>query len=207
MANYSSSEVKSGILVTTALVLLFGLTFIVGRYTSGAKHDYKVRFGYVSGLEVNAPVYYAGHEVGKVGGIEVLSGEEKPILVTVTIRENIRLKTDSNAFIDTLGMMGEKFVELSPGKAKSPVIQSGSVIEGTDPIPMYVLIQKMNLLADRMDELTTSMNPIMETMDDVLTGNKEEIAKTIANLHETSANVRDMTHDLKFRPWRLVRKG
>ena len=35
----------------------------------------------------------------------------------------------------------------------------------------------------------------------------EEISKSIGNLHEVTANLRDMTADLKLHPWRLVRKG
>jgi len=44
-------------------------------------------------------------------------------------------------------------------------------------------------------------------MNDVVGGNKEEISKSIGNLQEVSSNLRDMTADLKLRPWRLVRKG
>jgi hypothetical protein len=44
-------------------------------------------------------------------------------------------------------------------------------------------------------------------MNDVVGGNKEELSKSIGNLHEVSANLRDMTADLKLHPWRLVRKS
>src|SRR3989338_3740859 len=196
MSEYSSSEIKSGALITIYLVLLFGLTFVVGRYMSGKTHEYKVRFGYIAGLEANAPVYYAGREVGKVDKIEILSSEPRPILLTVNVKEHIRLRQDSKSFIDTLGLLGEKFLELTPGSVEMPILQSGSVVEGTDPIPMYLLIQKMNLLADRIDELTVSLNPMVKTMSDVVADHSEEISKTVANLHETSANIRDMTHDL-----------
>lgn len=207
MSDYSSSEIKSGALITFSLVLLFGLTFVVGRFMTGSTQSYKIRFGYISGLEEDAPVYYAGHEVGKVDRIEVLSGEARPILLTISMQSHIMPRQDSDAFVDTLGMMGEKFVEITAGSPELPAVLPASVIEGTDPIPMYLLIQKMNLLADRMDEMTTSLNPMVERIDDLLAGNKEEISKMIANFHETSANIRDMTHDLKYRPWRLVRKG
>ena len=86
-------------------------------------------------------------------------------------------------------------------------METGKVIQGVDPIPMHVLIRKMNLLADEVAEMTDSLNPLLKTMNDVVGGNKEEISKSISNLHEVSANLRDMTSDLKFRPWRLVRKG
>lgn len=229
---YSSNEVKSGIFISVCVILLFVLTFIVGRMMSGETQTYQIRFGYINGLKKNAPVYFSGHEVGKVNAIHVTSEvSSRPILVTVQILKSIALRQDSRAFIDTLGLLGEKFVELSPGTPDAPALPADGILEGEDPIAMHVLIGKLNLLADRMDTLTVSLNPFMvrldaltannkdrlqaivENLDASLAGvktmtadNQEEIAKTIANLHEVSANLRDMTQDLKFRPWRLLRK-
>ena len=98
-------------------------------------------------------------------------------------------------------------MELSPGSATASALPKGTIIEGNDPIAMHVLIRKMNLLADRVAEMTESLNPLLKTVNDVVGGNKEEISKSIGNLHEVSANLRDMTDDLKLHPWRLVRKG
>jgi len=205
--SYSSAEVKSGIFVTLSLALLIVLTFIVGRFVGGTTNQWQIQFGYISGLESNAPVYFAGHEVGKVERVEVLKGDSKPILVTVKVSDVVQLREDSEAFVDTLGMMGEKFIELSPGSNPTPFLKEGTVIQGHDPIPMHQMVEKLNLLADRMDEMTQSLNPMVKRLDGILVDQEENLAKTIANFHETSQNIRDMTNDLKFRPWRLVRKN
>ena len=65
----------------------------------------------------------------------------------------------------------------------------------------------MNLLSDEVQKMTESLNPLLKNVNDVVGGNKEEISKSLTNLHEVSANLRDMTSDLKLHPWRLVRKG
>jgi phospholipid/cholesterol/gamma-HCH transport system substrate-binding protein len=205
--SYTSNEVKSGIFVTFSIALLLGLIFIIGRWATGATYTYYLRFGYVSGLEKNAPVYVAGTEMGKVDSIKIEPDDDKIILVTVRIPQHVVLHEDAEAFIDTLGMMGEKFVELSPGSLESPALKPGSLIVGLDPIPMHQIIEKMNLLADRMDELTVSLNPLVTNVNTLLQGNQEDITKMIANFEKTSANLRDMTSDLKKRPWRLLRKG
>lgn len=204
---YTAAEVKSGILVSVSLALLLALTFVVGRFQTGNPQVRQIRFGYISGLEKNAPVRYAGHEVGKVQSIEIRRGEDRPVLVTVTLDGAAALRRDSEAFIDTLGMMGEKFVELTPGTAAAPDLPPNEILLGTDPVPMYLLIQKMNLLADRVDEMTQSLNPMIDELNLALSGHKEEFGRIIANLDSTSANIRDLTADLKHRPWRLVRKG
>ncbi len=204
---YSGAEVKSGILISLSLVLLMALTFVVGKFQSGDLQTRRIQFGYVSGLEKNAPVRYAGHEVGKVQSIVIRRGTDKPVLVTVTLDRSAELHKDSGAFIDTLGMMGEKFVELSPGRLNSAALAEGDVLTGIDPVPMHLLIQKMNLMADRMDELTRSLNPMIDQLNTTLSGHQEEIGRIIANLDKTTANIRDMTNELKVHPWRLVRKG
>jgi hypothetical protein len=58
-----------------------------------------------------------------------------------------------------------------------------------------------------MDELTAAVNPMMGQIHSMLQGHEEEIARLIANFEQVSANLRDMTYDLKFHPWRLVRKN
>ena len=204
---YSSSEIKSGFFVLVALVMLLVLTFVVGGYFKKGANEWKVQFGYLSGLSDSAPVYYAGREVGKVDSIQILRGSNRPVLVTIKVSNDAYVRQDSVAYIDTLGMMGEKFIEISVGSKDAPPLEAGKVIEGVDPIPMHVLIRKMNLLADEVETMTVSLNPLLKNVNDVVAGNKEEISKSLTNLHEVSANLRDMTADLKLHPWRLVRKG
>ncbi|MBI3313107.1 MAG: MCE family protein [Candidatus Omnitrophica bacterium] len=205
--SYSSQEIKSGALVTVSLILLIGLTFMVGNFSKGPTSEYHIRFGYISGLKKDAPVFFAGNEVGRVNKIEVQPDQEKQVLVSVLVPVETVIREDSDAFIDTLGLMGEKFVEITPGTLDSPALKTEAILQGTDPVPMYLLIQKANKLADRMDELTTSLNPLTERINGLVKGHEEDIAKIIINMEQTSANLRDMTHDLKFRPWRLLRKG
>lgn len=204
---YSSSEVKSGLFVLLSIVLLLVLTFVVGGFLKGGANVWKVRFGYLNGLEDNAPVYYAGHEVGKVDKISIVAGDPRPVVVTVKVSEAAVLRQDSVAYIDTLGMMGEKFIELSTGSKEAPAKMPGTEVEGKDPIPMHVLIRKMNLLADEVSKMTENLNPLLETTNRLVGGNEEAISSSICNLHEITVNLRDMTYDLKLHPWRLVRKG
>ncbi len=204
---YSSAEVKSGIFIFISLLLLFGLTFVVGRYLSGETTEWKIRFGYVSGLDEKAPVFFAGRKAGKVDKIEILPGEVRPIRVTIRLAREILLREDSLANIDMLGLMGEKFIELTPGSEAAAFLKEGTEIQGDDPIPLYVMMHKMNVLTDRFDEMMIMMNPMLAQMSTFMKGHEEEIARTLANVHEITANLRDLTHDLKHRPWRLVRKN
>lgn len=206
-SSYSSAEIKTGFFVFITIVILLILTFIVGGWLKGGAAEWKIRFGYINGLADSAPVYYAGREVGKVGSIEIIKGDPRPVLVTVKISPDAVVRQDSVAYIDTLGMMGEKFIEISLGSLNSPVKSQGAIIEGVDPIPMHLLIRKMNLLADEVNVMVKNLDPILEMTNNLLKGHEEEISKSISNLHQVTANLRDMTENLKRHPWRLLRKG
>jgi phospholipid/cholesterol/gamma-HCH transport system substrate-binding protein len=204
---YTSDEVKSGALISAALVLLFSLIFIVGGFVTGETRTYEIRFGYIGGLEKNAPVYFAGHEVGKVDSIHVVSNDEKPVYLTIRVDSAVKLREGSEGYVDMLGLMGEKIVEISPGPAGAPFLEEGALLEGTDPIPGHVLIRKMDRVADNMDSLQASLNPIVSRMSETLTESQADLIEMVANFKESSENIRTMTNDLKRRPWRLVRKG
>jgi len=230
--SYSSSEVKSGFFILFSIAALLVMTFVVGGMQGGEKAKWKIRFGYVGGLEKGAPVYYAGREVGKVTDLTVENGEERPVVITIEAPSDLAVRADSKAFVDTLGMMGEKMVEISPGKKAQPILKPGSMIEGEDPIPMHEMMGNLHSLTGEMMTMSASLNPMIKNLNDmmlknagliqstlehvhgttkgldhVLNGNQEQIGKIIANLQETSSNVRDLTNDLKAHPWRLIRKG
>lgn len=204
--SYSAAEVKSGLFVSITLILLLTLTFLVGNFMGGSTQTWQIRFTYVGGIKQDAPVYFSGVEVGKIDKIEVQGDKTRPMLMTVRISSNVVLREDSQVFVDSLGLMGEKCLELTPGTAGSSPLKAGTEIQGTDPIAMYEMVQKMYLLVDRTDELLISLNPMVKTLNNVISDKDEAIAKTIANLEESSANIRDMTNDLKYHPWKLLRK-
>ena len=159
--SYSSSEVKSGFFILFSIAALLVMTFVVGGMQGGEKAKWKIRFGYVGGLEKGAPVYFAGREVGKVTDLTVENGEERPVVITVEGPSNLAVRVDSKAFVDTLGMMGEKMVEISPGKKAQPLLAPGATIEGEDPIPMHEMMGNLHTLTGEMMTMSASLNPMI----------------------------------------------
>lgn len=197
--NFSRSEVKSGILVVACFVLLTILTFKVGDFRAyGQMTEYKIQFNLISGLEKNAPVHYAGHSVGTVKRITIHDGNPA-VEVIVQIDKNTPLRTDSQAYVDTLGLLGEKFIALTPGEPSSPKLKAGSALRGVDPLPLHRLI-------DQMDQLTESLIPITEKTNRLLEGHEKDVEAILVNLNASSQNLKEMTHDLKLHPWKLLRK-
>lgn len=112
-------EVMVGLFVALGLAALFMLAMKVSNITALNKDDgYEVRalFENVGGLKVRAPVTVAGVRIGRVTAI-TFDDKLYEAVVTLKIRDQYRLPSDSNASIFTAGLLGEQYIGLEPGGA------------------------------------------------------------------------------------------
>jgi phospholipid/cholesterol/gamma-HCH transport system substrate-binding protein len=88
------------------------------------------RFDSVSGLKLGAPVELAGVRVGTVKEIAV---DEKRFeaVVRFAVEDRLRLPEDTAASIRTSGIIGDKFIKLTPGGAEEN-LKSGGEVEHTE---------------------------------------------------------------------------
>ena len=194
-------------MVTISAIMLIALLFLASK-SQLFQETQKVRlsFNYISGLSKNSPVHFAGHKVGKVTAIRFTGAKDGMISVEATFSKDVPVKKDSGAFIDALGFMGEKFVELTPGSDAAPLLPAGTVLRGTDPIPMIELIKKASQIAEEFEKTADSMKGLTDDLEDIVGKNRSELDGIFKNLNEASANLKDMTHDLKLHPWKLLKK-
>jgi phospholipid/cholesterol/gamma-HCH transport system substrate-binding protein len=90
-----------------------------------------VQFDDVAGLKNKADVRMAGVLVGKVGKIRLVGGKA---LVDIELAGDVALREGASAAIQSLGMLGEKYVELVPGPVGSGPLPEGSTIHGDVPV-------------------------------------------------------------------------
>jgi phospholipid/cholesterol/gamma-HCH transport system substrate-binding protein len=88
------------------------------------------RFLSVSGLKAGAQVEIAGVEVGQVDSIS-LDTKENVAMVRLKIKKNITLGDDVIASVKTSGLIGDKFVKLSPG-GSDDILKPGDTITDTE---------------------------------------------------------------------------
>lgn len=207
-SQFSNSEIRSGLFITLACIGLLALLFAAGRAQLFQDvHKVNVLFGYISGLQKNAPVHFAGHKVGKVTAIELLHGGKEKIAVTISISKEAVLKKDSKAYIEIMGFMGEKFLELTPGSVEAAPLGENETLTGTDPIALTEIIRRGQEIADELDITTESLKSLIENLNDTLGENRTDVRHIIGNMSEASDNMKAMTEDLKRHPWKLIFKG
>ena len=203
-----SNEVKTGIVVVVGALLLLLLVYKIGGIKIEKGYDIHCLFNYISGLEQHAPVRLSGVEVGEVKDIGIsYAGDETKILLTLSLDDNAKVRQDSKIRISTLGLLGEKYVEITGGSKGSTFVKPGATIVGIDPFQMEDLVEMGENLAARLDSTMLDLQKLMKDADGVIVDNREDIRATIANLKVTSENFKEFTEDIKRHPWKLLIKG
>ena len=113
-----------------------------GSLITGDTYLIESRFTNAGGLHAGSSVMLAGVTVGRVEGVRIEPSDYSAI-VTLRVLSSLRLPTDSMASIKTTGLIGDKFVSLSPG-ADDPYMESGMRITLTESaMDLESLIGKM----------------------------------------------------------------
>lgn len=121
--------------VMGAVVLLIAAFFLIFAYknsgygTQGESNPYQAIFDRVDGLVVGSDVRMSGVKIGAVQRIAI---DPKTFLahVWITLQSAIKLPKDSSAEIVSDGLMGGKYMSLTPG-GEEDILQSGGMIEHT----------------------------------------------------------------------------
>ena len=139
----SSIETSVGIFVLIGIVCVGYLTIKLGKMEWIGNNNYllEARFQSISGLKSGAEVEIAGVQIGKVDSI-YLDQEKGAAVVKMKIQNGIILTDDVIASIKTSGIIGDKYIKLSPG-GSDQVLKPGDVITETESaIDIEELISK-----------------------------------------------------------------
>jgi phospholipid/cholesterol/gamma-HCH transport system substrate-binding protein len=139
----SSVELGVGIFVLLGIVCVGYLTFRLGEVeVLGDKYYFlNARFTSVTGLKAGAQVEIAGVQVGQVDGI-FLDPKENVAMVRLKIKEAVKLNEDTIASVQTAGLLGDKFIQLSPGGSDQILNPGDRIIETEPALNIEALIRK-----------------------------------------------------------------
>lgn len=191
MFTRSNFELRVGIFIFIGIVILSVIVFSIGNFY-GIKRGYvlSVVFDFASGINVGAPVRYAGVEVGEVKHIDIYFDEEenRPMVkLLVWVSQNTWINENAKATINTLGLLGEKYLEITPGTREAKLLRHGEILRGQDPISTEELTRETKETLAKIDGMIESVNKIV--------GDEEfrvSIKNTITNLEALSADLKDL---------------
>ena len=134
-------EMSVGVFMVVGLFAVAYLTINLGGLELFGGDYYKVHasFSSVSGLKSGARVEIAGVQVGKVSRITLIDDQAK---VELSLKPEVKIGSDVFASIKTQGIIGDKFVLLTPG-AEEDFLKDGDEITETEAaVDLEALISK-----------------------------------------------------------------
>ena len=163
-------EVKVGLLVVAAFVILGIAVFLVSerRNMFALKNRYYIQFGTVLGLAPGSPAQLNGVTVGSVRKVvlpESVDEEFITVWIDVDRRYGDRVREDSTARIKTLGLLGDKFIEISSGSPGSPLIPSGGYVPAAPPTDVEKLLATGGDAVQNTVAISYSLRNILARME------------------------------------------
>lgn len=199
-----SRELKVGVLIISALIVAAVAIFLVGERSNvfALKNEYFVRFESVSGLATGNPVQLNGVVVGSVRRIVLPEDVEEQYLtvwITIDRRYADRVREDSRARIKTLGLLGDKYVELTSGSPGFAQVPSGGQIRTGAATDVERIISTGGDAVENLVAISFSLRTILERMEagegilGELTTESETGTRAKKSLVETFESFRDIT--------------
>jgi phospholipid/cholesterol/gamma-HCH transport system substrate-binding protein len=136
-------EMLVGVFLVVGFLCFAWLAVKLGdvRLFGDSSYTVSARFGSISGLKPGAAVEIAGVRVGRVNRI-TLDQERYEAVVELAINPDVRLTEDSIASIRTAGIIGDRYVSISPGGAMDYIEPGGRIYETESAINLEELISR-----------------------------------------------------------------
>lgn len=196
--NRGTFELKVGIFVLIGLLVLFVIIFSIGDvYLFKKGYHIRVLFNFANGISESAPVRLAGVQIGEIETINVYYDEKEEhtkVELVAWITKSVKIEQDSKAMINTLGLLGEKYLEIFPGVSKTEFVGDNGIMTGHDPIAVELLTEDMN-------RLVASINDIADKMK----RGEGTLGKLIGDAAVYN-NLEEFTADIKKNPWKLFHR-
>jgi phospholipid/cholesterol/gamma-HCH transport system substrate-binding protein len=172
---------------------------------------------------VGSPVRLVGVQVGEVKVISIFYNEAKKqmqVELNLWLRSGAQVQQDAGVYINSLGILGEKYIEIIPGKHDSRVLGENDRIAGTSPVTMESVgemvkgilsdqemiddfkatLKNSRRLTEHLDTATTNLNDIMSnikngdgTMGKLISDDKlyGEIESIVKDLNDIMSNIKN----------------
>jgi phospholipid/cholesterol/gamma-HCH transport system substrate-binding protein len=156
---------RVGIIVFAALILLVGAILTIGgrRGFFLARAAYFARFPNSQGVVAGNQVRLAGVVVGAVHDIEVPKkpGQELTIHFDIERRYQHLLKTDSRVEIKTIGLLGDKYLEVTPGSPDKPDLPADSEVRAVTSPEIEKILASSGDLVENVLAISKSLRNIL----------------------------------------------
>jgi phospholipid/cholesterol/gamma-HCH transport system substrate-binding protein len=165
------SQLKVGALVLVGVAVLIGLIFLMSGSTGGLfSHKLTLRSYYqnASGLKNGAPVTLEGVTIGNVTQIHIVPSRN-PTPVEITMQVNAKaaygLHTDSTTSIQSAGVLGDSYVDITSESATGPAPANNAELKARNVPSIQAVIDTSQQALQKAGEVMTKLNTVLDTMN------------------------------------------
>ncbi len=161
------AQVKVGLIISLAILILFLSVFFAGSIERliHPKVEIKTAMKDVKGLKKGAPVWVYGIEEGSVENISLDS--RYGTVVTISLYRSVLayLKEDATTSVLTMGLLGDKYIELNPGSSSAGPLRPGEVIPGATQIDLKEVMEAGGNSMQKMTDFMDKLGGLVEKID------------------------------------------
>jgi len=193
-----SSEKKASLFIVLTLIMIVFISWLIGVNNPFKRSfTFYITYQFAGGIELGSPVRVSGIKVGKVDAVDfyvandsVKTSEKEagsadqqedisvyPVRLKVSVDKKaaLAIKSDSKFYINLAGIIGERYIEITPGSIQAETIKADSTLAGVDP--------------PRIDQLISQSFNLAQTVVDLIQKNKQGLSETIKVLQDLSVNM------------------
>jgi phospholipid/cholesterol/gamma-HCH transport system substrate-binding protein len=217
MENKANYVAVGAFVLACVIGLVVTILWLAGAQYSQEYSYYQTFFkGPVTGLGKGTITRYNGIEVGRITDLVFDPNDPQSVIVTLQVQPNLNIHEDSVASIESQGLTGASYVEISGGTKTSPLLvakpgQKYPVIRAKQSSLQQLeqsapeVVAKLNVAASRLNDLLSDNNRrtvthILESLDQTtstIAKRSGDIDATLKNANLAIANLRDASQDLK----------
>jgi len=214
-----SPTAKIGLLILVGLVVLGAFIVKIEDIPIGERGERLVLEAVLptaAGVDRNAPVRIAGVRVGKVAEIRLEGSRARLVL---SLDPGVELREGAMVQVTSLGMLGDRYVEILPGDPSAPLVVAGATLEG-GAVPSFddVLRAATDIGGDVKevssalrrgiggDQGAATIAEIAENLRELTASLRDLIRENQANVNATTANFREFSTTLAAQLPQLTEK-
>ena len=167
-----SRQIRVGIVLIAALLLLALGVFQVGRLFDvfASRYTLVTLIESSGGLIAGSPVTLAGQRIGQVDEIEFLPVDERRdsanIYVRLSINESVReqIREDSKAILQTQGLLGNRYINISPGSPEYQPLQPGDTVPSLPPLDYESVLRTAAGTMDQVQDVIVDLRTVTDRL-------------------------------------------
>ena len=166
MAQRWTLEIRVGAFIISGLFFFALFVFAIGDFSTYFQPGYRLRvqFETANGVTEGSPVQYAGVEVGKVQKVEIkyVPDRNSPLVeLHVRLPSSVVVRADDVATISTFGLLGEKYLALTPGPGIGAILQPDGLLAGKPPVSTELIIERSNEVLTQLQQALEGINSLV----------------------------------------------